>query len=736
MLRGLFGRLRSRGEKPAGGPVAPSAPAPPAPAPSAPAPPAPAPPVSPAAPDVPVAPPGWTTLPPLRTLTEPPPATVDPVGFARTLTTRAVTRPALRAPEHIVTSEIGGVAGGLTTVVARQAATAAPTTVDVARTPSRGGWRARLGGRRRGEPPPSGGPDPAAQGRSGVIQRPPAPDGAGQPGTPPGPDRESGWDRAEPDSRFRRAEPAGAPSTPHPAEARGPVRAAGADPVRRSVPVVQRSAEPTGALRPPVTAVLAPTTSAGTTAGAVTSSAPVVSAAPGEPTVPGEQAVPAVRRLPSGSSGPVVSGPPAPSAALPARAGPAGAPVAAPDPDGSTTPDGPPSTGLGSAGVASDVRGSVDRSGAALNDPLPAVAHTGPAHEHGVGAPGRPAMTAPTVRPLGLGRPVSGGRPGAGPTGGLSKASRVQRSHLAGQVDQRPSASPDRRPSHTGETDTEVDRVDEAPVPAAPTGPSPVVAGGPPVERSSAVASGPVASGPAVTRGSAIASGSAAVSGTAGARSPAAAGDPAVACGPAGANRPTPMGTRTAPTSAVASGPVVASSARATTTSTQSARQPVAVSVLGRRPIAAQRAAAISSIPAARPGPALLPEDPLWTDLSDTPRLPDSVDPGRVAVAVGLADYAPDGSVVFARPPSPPTGLSIQRQPAPSQPPPSHTVDPPASEPVTPGAAPASAAMEPVNTTSTVDLADVADELYERIERRLRTDLLLERTRRGALADR
>jgi hypothetical protein len=35
-----------------------------------------------------------------------------------------------------------------------------------------------------------------------------------------------------------------------------------------------------------------------------------------------------------------------------------------------------------------------------------------------------------------------------------------------------------------------------------------------------------------------------------------------------------------------------------------------------------------------------------------------------------------------------------------------------------------------------VDVADLADELYERIERRLRTDLLVERARRGALADR
>jgi hypothetical protein len=71
-------------------------------------------------------------------------------------------------------------------------------------------------------------------------------------------------------------------------------------------------------------------------------------------------------------------------------------------------------------------------------------------------------------------------------------------------------------------------------------------------------------------------------------------------------------------------------------------------------------------------------------------------DPGEVAVSAGIARRESDGSVLFDPPPSDPA-------PAPDQP---------------------------------VDLAAMADELYDRIERRLRTNLLLERERRGILADR
>jgi hypothetical protein len=80
---------------------------------------------------------------------------------------------------------------------------------------------------------------------------------------------------------------------------------------------------------------------------------------------------------------------------------------------------------------------------------------------------------------------------------------------------------------------------------------------------------------------------------------------------------------------------------------------------------------------------------------------PQRQDPGEIAVAGGIAQRDADGSVVF---------------------------DPPPDE------------VAPVVHSSTedrpVDLAAMADELYDRIERRLRSNLLLERERRGILADR
>ena len=107
-------------------------------------------------------------------------------------------------------------------------------------------------------------------------------------------------------------------------------------------------------------------------------------------------------------------------------------------------------------------------------------------------------------------------------------------------------------------------------------------------------------------------------------------------------------------------------------------------------------------------------------------------DPGDVAIAAGLASRDVDGSVVFAPRPATP----VQRQadvPAassadPGGPPPA--TPPPAAPPAV--AAPALVAAADAPPT---DMAAMADELYERIERRLRTDLLLERERRGALAD-
>jgi hypothetical protein len=101
-------------------------------------------------------------------------------------------------------------------------------------------------------------------------------------------------------------------------------------------------------------------------------------------------------------------------------------------------------------------------------------------------------------------------------------------------------------------------------------------------------------------------------------------------------------------------------------------------------------------------------------------------------VAAGLADFAPDGSVVFA---PPPWGASVQRQEAAPSPPASADVTGPAAGP-TAGAPATPQAGAPAGTTPPVDMATMADQLYERIERRLRTDLMLERERRGVLADR
>jgi hypothetical protein len=97
-------------------------------------------------------------------------------------------------------------------------------------------------------------------------------------------------------------------------------------------------------------------------------------------------------------------------------------------------------------------------------------------------------------------------------------------------------------------------------------------------------------------------------------------------------------------------------------------------------------------------------------------------DPGQIAVDAGLATRVSDNSVVFAPPPG---GASVYRQ---------------AAEPV-PATAPAEAAPAPVTAVAAAappaapDLATLADDLYERIERRLRSDLLLERERRGSLPD-
>jgi hypothetical protein len=100
-------------------------------------------------------------------------------------------------------------------------------------------------------------------------------------------------------------------------------------------------------------------------------------------------------------------------------------------------------------------------------------------------------------------------------------------------------------------------------------------------------------------------------------------------------------------------------------------------------------------------------------------------DPGQVAVAAGIATRAPDNSVVFAPPPGTGGPPHIARQAA----------APPPAAAATPAAPVAAAAARTSTDRVAPDMADMADELYSRIESRLRSDLLLERERRGALPD-
>jgi hypothetical protein len=100
-------------------------------------------------------------------------------------------------------------------------------------------------------------------------------------------------------------------------------------------------------------------------------------------------------------------------------------------------------------------------------------------------------------------------------------------------------------------------------------------------------------------------------------------------------------------------------------------------------------------------------------------------DPGEIAIAAGIATRDSAGSVVFA----PPAVVQVQRQEAAPGPAPV----PASTEPVS--LAPPAAPGPPGAATPGPDIAAMADELYERIERRLRSDLLLERERRGLLAD-
>lgn len=105
--------------------------------------------------------------------------------------------------------------------------------------------------------------------------------------------------------------------------------------------------------------------------------------------------------------------------------------------------------------------------------------------------------------------------------------------------------------------------------------------------------------------------------------------------------------------------------------------------------------------------------------------------PADAAIAAGIAQRTPDGSVVFTPPMLHPATVSRSADgsaaaSAPSAP---ATSSP---EPMTTGSA--TFGSEPAASAGT-DLDALTDQLYERIEYRLRTDLLLERERLGCLPD-
>jgi hypothetical protein len=118
-------------------------------------------------------------------------------------------------------------------------------------------------------------------------------------------------------------------------------------------------------------------------------------------------------------------------------------------------------------------------------------------------------------------------------------------------------------------------------------------------------------------------------------------------------------------------------------------------------------------------------------------------DPGQVAVAVGLATRTVDGGVVFAPPSGHGPGPTVARDadggftgaagPAESTVP--TPAEPTSTQPAIGQPMPAPPTSAAAGGTAAPDLAAMTDELYERIELRLRRDLLLERERRGTLAD-
>ena len=118
---------------------------------------------------------------------------------------------------------------------------------------------------------------------------------------------------------------------------------------------------------------------------------------------------------------------------------------------------------------------------------------------------------------------------------------------------------------------------------------------------------------------------------------------------------------------------------------------------------------------------------PMWPASPVVARdVDDAVSPAEVAVATGIARAEADGSVVFAAPPGSP---SLARADSDGN-----------DNPSAGGGVTATGTVQAGDPASggdagAPDLAAMTDLLYERIEYRLRTDLLLERERLGSLPD-
>src|SRR6266536_2269893 len=651
-------------------------------------------------------PPGWTALPALHPVSGPPPASVDSLHFVRTLATRSAIEPVLRPPAHDLVHDGGGVVRGLTSVVARHAEVTGPP-VELQRSVSRTGRvRQALG---FGGPAPEDSPWPSPR-----LTGPAAGDGASAVAPPPAPDASPGTGALRPApgpaARRRVASPV---SDAPPVVARAALLAAVPAPPVRSLPVPA-----TGALPPSLAAALPPSLAAA----ALTPSGGSPGAADGSPALADP-----VAKEPSGSAGP---------------AGPAG-------------PGGP----LPGLGAATPAVPAVQRSAASARSPIQRSTADVPT-----------GLQPPGARRAGPVRSTSIDASTAGPVGSPSMRSP---NPIAPDLAAPSLAVPDlaapsvAAPGPAVPSAATADAVvadawmpDTAPALAETPGTAPEAALQRAVEPGAAVqrAADPGAGAPSVL----------------GLRSPAPGGAaPGAALGDAGSNDPSPravgadflVGRAHAPVPSVG-WPVDAPAAVTRTVpevvlpvSVPAGDPTPAVATVGRRaparPLPAiqrviQRTVAGGAVadlstpahdagsgphPGLGAGPAAPPVPAKGFAaarvVSRTVAAPAYHDPGDVAVAAGIATRDADGAVVFAPPPAPPAALPVQRQE--QSRPPAAAAPPPPATPATP--APPTVAVAPSVPAPAPDLAGMADELYERIERRLRTDLFLERERRGALAD-